>query len=58
MRFMEVSAKTGNNVSQGFEMLVEEIHKKFESKEKPVGTAKGEVTLGKSEEKDRKNCQC
>ena len=32
MRFMEVSAKSGFNVQQGFEMLVEEIHKKHEGK--------------------------
>ena len=29
MRFLEVSAKSGYNVQQGFELLVEEIHRKF-----------------------------
>jgi hypothetical protein len=30
--FMEVSAKSGLNVTEGFELLLKEIHKQFESK--------------------------
>ena len=29
MRFLQVSAKSGYNVQQGFKLLVEEIHRKF-----------------------------
>lgn len=30
--FMEVSAKSDLNIKESFEMLVKEIHKKFEAK--------------------------
>ena len=54
MRFMEVSAKTGLNVQQGFEMLAEEIHKKHEGKTE-VKNVK-EVKLDSKGGEQRKTC--
>jgi hypothetical protein len=50
--FMEVSAKSGQNVKEGFELLVMEIHKQFESKcETSPPACKKEITLSKSGQK-------
>lgn len=60
LSFMEVSAKSGKNVKEGFEMLVKEIHAKFELKGEFEGlTTRKEVMIGKSEAgMDKKNCSC
>ena len=56
MRFMEVSAKSGFNVQQGFEMLVEEIHKKQEGKSETKNVK--EVKLDSKGGEARKKCEC
>ena len=60
MPYMEVSAKSGVNVKEGFELLVKEIHKKFESKNEDLpAMSKKEITIGKKEvEGSRKSCSC
>jgi small GTP-binding protein len=59
MRFAEVSAKSGTNVKEGFEMLIEEIHKKWEGKNPSVTPSGKELTLDrKDKETERKRCEC
>jgi hypothetical protein len=46
-------------VKEGFELLVMEIHKKFEHAGEFEGvTVKREILVGKKEETNRKNCAC
>ena len=57
--FMEVSAKAELNVKEGFELLVEDIHRKYEARGEFEGVShKREVVIGKKEDKDKKNCAC
>ena len=62
LSFMEVSAKTEKNVKEAFEMLVKEIHSKFESKGEFEGlsvTGGKDVMLGKKEVTQvKKSCSC
>lgn len=60
MPYMEVSAKSGVNVKEGFDLLVKEIHKKFESKNEQIPTLSNkEITIGKKQmENNRKSCSC
>lgn len=46
--FMEVSAKEGVNVGEGFEMMVGEIHKKRESRGEIEGlVSRREIMIGR-----------
>ena len=48
MPYLEVSAKSGMNVKEGFELLAQEIHRKFEGKNnKFPGNEGNEITIGK-----------
>jgi len=60
--FIEVSAKTAANVNDGFEMLVKEIHRKFEQKGEFEGlVSKREIMIGKKHIMDgetKQQCSC
>lgn len=55
--FIEVSAKLGKNVKEGFELLVKEIHVRFETKGEVEGLETQKL-IGKSEGGKAKNCAC
>ena len=57
--FMEVSAKADLNIKEGFELLVQDIHRKYEARGEIEGvTHKREVIIGNKDHKDKKNCSC
>jgi small GTP-binding protein len=59
LSFMEVSAKAGLNVKEGFEMLVREINTKYESKGEQEGlSARKDLLIVKNEGSKAKKCAC
>lgn len=59
--FVEASSKTGLNIREGVELLVQEIHKKYQKAGKVEGLSSShkEVMIGeKKKEGNRKNCLC
>jgi Ras-related protein Rab-8A len=58
LEFMEVSAKTGKNVREGFELLVQLIHLQYEARGEFEGiSTRVDLQLG-SNDGGKRNCKC
>ena len=59
LKFVEVSSKSGKNIGQAIETLVEEVHVNMEEKKDAAGVAARELLISKRDnESNRQKCAC
>lgn len=59
LKFVEVSSKSGKNINQAIENLIEEVNVNIEEKKEAAGVAARELLISsRDNESSRKKCAC